>query len=113
MECSPLVESEKDCNYLHVKAVEEEQNLKPEVGEPVDVDAHVQKKVYEFYFIKFRPSKHQNVISRIEKAEKLIEEINQEADPMTRKWTKSTVSSRLWFTLNIPLFFKKKKKKIS
>lgn len=79
MQNSCIFESEKDTNYLHDIAIDKEldQGLLP--------NGCVEKKVHQFYFVKFRPCEDQNVKYRIEEVKQLLEKINQEQLSMNEK----------------------------
>ncbi|XP_031280298.1 proton pump-interactor BIP131-like [Pistacia vera] len=72
MQNSRIFESEKDTSYLHDIAIDKQlnQGLLP--------SGYVEKKVHQFYFIKFRPCEDQNVKCRIEEVKQLLKKINQE-----------------------------------
>lgn len=60
-------------------------------GQRVELDGRVEKKVHQFYFIKFWPYEDQNVKSRIKEAEKLIEKIDEDALHINTKYSKLMV----------------------
>ncbi|XP_031280289.1 uncharacterized protein LOC116138745 [Pistacia vera] len=57
-------------------------------GQRVELDGRAEKKVHQFYFIKIWPYGDQNVKSRIEEAEKLIEKIDEDAFHINTKYRK-------------------------
>ncbi|KAJ0110547.1 hypothetical protein Patl1_02261 [Pistacia atlantica] len=74
---SPILESEEGYTI---------ENLNQ--GQRVELDGRAEKKVHQFYFIKIWPYGDQNVNSRIEEAEKLIEKIDEDAFHINTKYRK-------------------------
>ncbi|KAL5793763.1 hypothetical protein ACOSP7_002357 [Xanthoceras sorbifolium] len=78
-----IPESEKDTNEVQDNLTD----IELEIDEPEIVDGSGQKKVHQFYFVKFWPyeDRNDNVRSKIEEAEKLIAKINEDENSIFKK----------------------------
>lgn len=89
MQTSTASKNENAANCFHDDVIE--------LDEPVNVVRCAQKKVRQFYFIKYWPYEDQTLKSRIEDAEKLYKRITSEAWSMADKFTERLVCIK-WFT---------------